>query len=140
MLSHPSTTDTELYKAARKWNLPLNNIVFKDRLDNIHPQKGAYIINLADSKDHGTHWTALYLGAPGEAFYFDSFGIDPPIAVINFSSRYGANHIITSDKEIQDINNGYCGQYCLDFILFMTYTRGSLIERYYKFTQQFMPA
>ena len=136
-MNHESTTDTELYKLARRWKLPLNNITFKDRLDQLDPCKGAYIVNLADSTDHGTHRVALFLGKPGEAFYFDSFGIDPPIAVINFCAGYWANHIITSTKEIQDIHNGYCGQFCLDFILFMTYTKGTLIERYYKFAQQF---
>ena len=137
MLSSPSTTDTQLYAMARRKHIPLRSVCFKDQLSLLEPTQGGYIINLSDSDQHGTHWVAIYLAKPGEAFYFDSFGIDPPIAVSEFCERYGCKNILTNHKQVQKINSGYCGQYCIDFLLFMTFTKGSYIARYYKFLNQF---
>ena len=53
------TTDEDLWKLARKLNIPINNMYYKDLLNESAPSTGGYIINLADSKDWGSHWTAL---------------------------------------------------------------------------------
>ena len=45
--------------------------------DNL-PQKikdGAYIINLDEYSDIGTHWVALYV-SNNDVTYFDSFGVE----------------------------------------------------------------
>ena len=76
------------------------------------------IVNLADSTERGTHWLAIYAGGK-EAAYFDSFGIDPPIQVVKWIRRAGYPELIVNHKEIQNINSGYCGSYCLYFIAFM---------------------
>ena len=36
---------------------------------------GAYIINLDDKKNKGTHWVSLFINR-NTAVYFDSFGIE----------------------------------------------------------------
>ena len=36
---------------------------------------GAYVINLDDSADVGTHWIALFCNR-SKIFYFDSFGVE----------------------------------------------------------------
>ena len=94
MLSHSSTTGNELIKYAKKNNIPLRRVCFKDKLNDEPPCSGGYIINMADSTEHGTHWIALYLakytmsvftkpnnGKHCQAIYFDSFGKEPPIAI-----------------------------------------------------------
>ena len=45
--------------------------------DNLHNKirDGAYIINLDEYSDIGTHWGALY-GQNNDVTYFDSFGVD----------------------------------------------------------------
>ena len=37
---------------------------------------GAYVINLNEYTDVGTHWIALYV-SNNEITYFDSFGVEP---------------------------------------------------------------
>lgn len=42
------------------------------------------IINLADSKDlEGTHWTC-YFKKEWKVYYFDSYGIQPPIEIVKY--------------------------------------------------------
>ena len=38
-------------------------------------KKGAYVINLDEYENMGTHWVALFV-KPKYAVYFDSFGIE----------------------------------------------------------------
>ena len=38
-------------------------------------KKGAYVINLDEYENTGTHWVALFVKT-NEAVYFDSFGIE----------------------------------------------------------------
>lgn len=126
ILNSSRTTTGELYRLCEHYGIPINEICSKDQLyDVLVPLQGGYIINLQDSDDgNGTHWVALWLEKNKnrkKCFYFDSFGVDPPLAVMDFCSRYGAKEIITNTKEIQNINAGGCGQYCVDFLRHMTY-------------------
>ena len=131
------TTDEELWKLAKKFSIPVNNICFKDKLNDNSPSSGGYIINLADSTTHGTHWTALWLDARGCA-YFDSFGIAPPLAVEEFCRRYGCHKILMSQVQIQSIQSGHCGQYCIDFLAFMSRNKHVTMEKRYEiFLSQF---
>ena len=45
--------------------------------DNLHDKRkdGAYVINLDEYPDIGTHWIALYVNAK-TVTYFDSFGVE----------------------------------------------------------------
>ena len=45
--------------------------------DNLHKtiKKGAYVINLDEYADVGTHWIALH-SKNNEVIYFDSFGVE----------------------------------------------------------------
>ena len=49
-----------------------NDIYSRDNLQKI--KDGAYIINLDDCSDIGTHWVALYV-QNNDVTYFDSFGV-----------------------------------------------------------------
>lgn len=109
---------------ANKYDIPLNAVVNKDLLEHIFPEYGGYIINLQDSDaGGGTHWVAIALMANKDdgnkhCVYWDSFGIDPPTAVMRFCKRW-ANKMIISEDHIQNINSGYCGQYCILFLEYM---------------------
>ena len=39
-------------------------------------KNGAYVINLDEYADVGTHWNALYVKNNEEVVYFDSFGVE----------------------------------------------------------------
>lgn len=139
------TTNYQLLNLCKHFGIPIRDICNKDLLNQNQPCEGGYIINMQDSTDgHGTHWVALWLEKvifPGKTsenitIYFDSFGIDPPLAVIEFCERYGGAkaRIVSSTKVIQNINGGHCGQYCIDFLKNMMNKHiRNPIERFNKF-------
>ena len=49
-----------------------NGVYSRDNLPKI--REGAYVINLDEYSDIGTHWIALY-ASNNSATYFDSFGV-----------------------------------------------------------------
>ena len=51
-----------------------NGVYSRDNLPKI-TKKGAYLINLDEYENTGTHWIALFVKT-NEVIYFDSFGIE----------------------------------------------------------------
>ena len=84
MLPHP-LTNFEIQKYYK--NEPRFNGVFSR---NNLPKKikdGAYVINLDEYADTGTHWTALFC-SKNEIVYFDSFGVEYiPEEIKNFIGK-----------------------------------------------------
>lgn len=109
------TAKIQLEQMMDKLNFGGRDIVSKDQLASIPALPGGYIINLDDSTGQGTHWIALWL-ADSVALYFDSFGMPPHVAVMNFIRKYGLKRFIYIKKQIQDIRSGYCGQYSIIFL------------------------
>lgn len=66
------------------------------------------IVNLDINKNNGTYWVCYYIN-PEKCYYFDSFGVDPPIEVIRYLNR----EIEMSNFQIQKFNTHHCGYYCL---------------------------
>ena len=83
--------------------------------DNITKIKGeAYVINLDEYSDTGTHWVVLYV----RNTYSDSFGVEHiPKEVKAFIDR--SLSITTSIFRIQVYNSIICGYFCIRFIDFM---------------------
>ena len=79
-------------------------------------KNGAYVINLDEYRDIGTHWVALYVNNK-TVTYFDSFGVDHiPKEIIKF---IGNKNIITNIYRIQAYDSVMCGYFCIGFINFM---------------------
>ena len=77
---------------------------------------GAYVINLDEYADVGTHWIALYC-RDIEITYFDSFGVENvPIETGKF---IGHKNIKTNIFRIQTKNSIMCEYFCIGFIDFM---------------------
>ena len=70
MAPHPLTNfETQKYYQ----NKPrFNGVYSRDNLTEI--KDGAYVINLDEYTDIGTHWVALYV-RNNDVSYFDSFGV-----------------------------------------------------------------
>lgn len=66
------------------------------------------IVNLNSSKNNGTHWVC-YLKNKDKSYYFDSFGLDPPLELSNYLDK----PIKLSTFQIQEFNTHHCGYYCL---------------------------
>ena len=81
-----------------------NGVYSRDNLPKTIKSETAYIVNLDNYKNTGTHWIALYV-KDNEIAYFDSF--------------VGHKNIKTNMFRIQAGNSVMCGYFCIGFIDFM---------------------
>ena len=87
-------------------------------------KKGAYVINLDEYENTGTHWVALFVKT-NEAIYFDSFGIEPfPIEINKFinndtTKSSSLERIESNIFRIQAYDSIICGYFCIEFINYM---------------------
>ena len=117
MLPHP-LKNFEIQKYYQ--NEPRFNGVFSR---NNLPKKikdGAYVINLDEYADVGTHWIALFCNR-NEIVYFDSFGVEYiPEEIKEFIEEFSGNkNIKTNIFRLQEDNSIMCGYFCIGFIDFM---------------------
>ena len=88
-------------------------VFLRDQLPNKPRKKECGIINLADSDDSkGTHWVAYYKNNNNLKVYFDSYGIQPPLELI----EYLKDPILYSLEQQQPNNTVICGHLCLFFL------------------------
>lgn len=125
------TTNIYLEQLARKNNIDLDYILFKDELSKIPYRPNLDIIlNMSSSNHTGTHWVALHstnldsLKNPRAAnslqpnsliIYFDSFGEIPPEEVIMFATNNNCK-IVYNDYIIQHLSDIDCGQLSILFL------------------------
>ena len=107
-----------------------NGVFSRDNLPNLI-KNGAYVINLDEYYDIGTHWVALYANNK-TVTHFDSFAVEHvPKEIIKF---FDNKNIITNIFRIQAYDSIMCGYFCIGFINFM-FKGNSLIG----FTNRFSP-
>ena len=98
-------------------NEPRFNVAYSR--DNL-PDKvkdGAYVINLDEYSDIGTHWIALYVNNK-TVTYINSFGVEHiPKGIKKFINN--KNIIIANTFRIQASDSVMCGYFCNRFIDFM---------------------
>ena len=115
LLPHPLTNFEiqEYYQNEPRFN----GLFSRDNLPNNNNIKnGAYVINLDEYYDIGTHWVALYINNK-IAIHFDSFGVEHiPKEIMNFIGR---KKIITNICSKQAYDSIMCGYFCIGFINFM---------------------
>ena len=119
-----SLTDTDIINLAKKMQIPLGGVYFKDELPKKLEFNKYYIINLENSHDEegnensGTHWTAcqcnMYPSGKGECIFFDPYGA-PPSENIKKVIKNTTNQINVpfTTVDIQSLMNNACGWYCL---------------------------
>ena len=87
-------------------------------------KNGAYVINLDEYHDIGTHLVALYVNNK-TITYFNSFGVEHiPKEIMKFIAR---KKIITNIYRIQAYDSIMCGYFCIGFINF-TFNGKSLTD------------
>ena len=97
-------------------------------------KKGAYVINLDEYENTGTHWVALFVkpkymtesSSSERTVYFDSFGIEHIPKKIN---KFIGNSDTTKSSAIARIKSNIfriqaydsimCGYFCIEFINYM---------------------
>ena len=93
----------------------LNGVFSRDNLGST-VKNGAYVINLDEYYDIGTHWVALYVYNK-TVTYFDSFVVEHiPKEIMKFIAR---KKIITNIYRIQVYDSIMFGYFCIGFINFM---------------------
>ena len=76
----------------------------------------AYVINLDEYADVGTHWTALFF-VRNEIVYFDRFGVENvPEEIKKFVEN---KNIIANIFRVQANDSVICGCFCIELIGFM---------------------
>ena len=91
-----------------------NGVFSRDNLPS-NIKSGAYVINLDEYHDIGTHWVALYVNNKA-IIHFDSFGVEHiPREIIKFIARKKIINIY----RIQAYDSIMCGYFCIGFINFM---------------------
>ena len=92
-----------------------NGVYSRDNLPKI--KDGAYVINLDEYSDIGTHWVVLYVHND-DVTYFDSFGVEHiPKEIKAFIDR--SLSITTNIFRIQAYDSIMCRYFCIGFIDFM---------------------
>ena len=110
---HPLTNIeiSEYYKNEPRFN----GVYSRNNLPN-KIKKGAYVINLDEYENTGTHWVSLFVKA-NKVIYFDSFGIEHTPKEIN--KFIGNNKIKSNIFRIQAYDSIMCGYFCIEFINYM---------------------
>ena len=114
-MSPHSLTNFEIQKYYQN-DPKLNGVYSRDNLyDKI--KDGAYIINLNQYSDIGTHWVALYVNN-NDVTYFASFGVEHILKEVKaFIDHYLS--ITTNIFRRQAYDSIMCGYFCIVFIDFM---------------------
>ena len=128
ILPHPWTS-FEIQKYYEN-ELRFNGVYSRDNLPKI--KDGAYIINLDEYCDIGTHWVALLVDN-NDVTYFDSFGVENILKEIKTFTGHSLS-ITTNIFRIQANDSVMCEYFCIGFIDFMLKGK-SLTE----FTNLFSP-
>ena len=119
MPPHPLTNFgiQKYYKNESKFNGVYSRNNLPKTKFNEKIKDGAYVINVDEYSDIGTHWIALYVNN-NDVTYFDSFGVEHiPKEIKKFINHLSSNKI--NIFRIQAYDSIICGYFCIGFINFM---------------------
>ena len=85
-------------------------------LEIIYQKKGAYVINLDEYENTGTHWIAFFVKT-NEVIYFNSFGIEHIPKEIEHA--IGNKEMKANIFRLQAYDSIMFGYYCIEFINYM---------------------
>ena len=101
-----------------------NGVYSRDNLPN-KINDGAYVINLDEHTDTGTHWIALFCNK-NKIIYFDSFGVEHiPKEIKEFIDN---KNIKANIYRVQSNNSIMCCYFCIGFIDFMLAGKTLIIQ------------
>ena len=89
-----------------------NGVYSRNTLPN-KIKKGAYVINLDEYENTGTHWVSLFVKTK-YTVYFDSFGVEHIPKEI---SKFIRNEIKSNMFRIQVYDSIMCGYFCIELLI-----------------------
>ena len=108
-LENKPLSNFDLINAVKKLKIKcFRGIFLLDTLPDKPNKKECGIVNFDKSGGNGTHWVAWYKNN-GVKIYFYSYGVQPPIEVIN----YLGDSIQYNTDQIQPRGKVFCGHLCL---------------------------
>jgi len=129
-------TNFELIELAKSYGINNLNVIMNDELTNYSFNTGYYIINLEDSTESGSHWTAVIV-EEGKGLYWDSFGCVPSLQVEDFLHKSKHKYVF-NNKIVQDLRSTKCGLFSLGCIIYVIKdTTKSLYEAVNDYTNLF---
>lgn len=112
-------TNHELEEKVKELKIKnFRGVFMRDTLPNKINVNEVGIVNLDSIKNSGTHWVC-YCKNKDKRYYFDSFGLDPPIELQKYlgsDDSVGTRHFVGiefSTFQIQRFNTHHCGYYCI---------------------------
>jgi hypothetical protein len=109
----------DLIKYVRKLKIPnFKGVHMRDTLPKnsiINKENECGIMNLDSVKGPGTHWTC-WVKINNLCYYFDSFGVDPPLEFENYMKC----DLVYSTYQIQKFDDVICGHLCLIILYGLT--------------------
>ena len=109
ILPNKPLNNFELEDAVKKLKIPCFRGVFLlDTLPKKLSEKECGIVNFDKSGGPGTQWVAWYKNGKNK-IYFDSYGVQPPIEVINYLGK----PIYYNTDQVQPVEQVFCGHLCL---------------------------
>ena len=100
-----------------------NGVYSRNNLPN-KIKKGAYVINLDEYENNGTHCVSLFV-KPKYTVYFDNFGVEHiPKEINKFIRSKELGHAVCNEIKsnifrIQACDSIMCGYFCIEFINYM---------------------
>ena len=129
ILPNKPLNNFELEDAVKKLKIPcFRGIFLLDTLPKKPSKKECGIVNFDKSGGPGMHWVACYKNGKNK-IYFDSYGVQPPIEVINYlgkSIRYNTD-------QVQPVGQVFCGHLCLYVLkeLSMGYKFQNILNKFF---------
>lgn len=113
--------------------IPLVKIAMRDEVNKL--KEGFYILNLDESQNEGTHWTAFII-TEDYILYCDSFGMPPPEDVYN-SFLSTKKDLLLNQIQYQDVKSVLCGWFAVYFLYCMIYLKvDGVLNKYKRFVAQ----
>jgi len=105
----------------------------RDELEKNQSRNECLILNTDHSRNEGTHWCSLFT-KNGESFYFDPFGIQPPLEIVNYCKEPG----LYSTFEIQKPSDVICGHFCIYLLYKLSNGEGfyKILDELYKYNHK----
>ena len=129
ILPNKPLNNFELEDAVNKLKIPYFRRVFLlDTLPKKLSKKECGIVNFDKSGGPGTHWVAWYKNGKNK-IYFDSYGVQPPIEVINYLGK----PIRYNTDQVQPVGQVFCGHLCLYVLkeLSMGYKFQNILNKFF---------
>ena len=109
ILPNKPLNNFELEDAAKQLKIPnFRGVFLLNTLPKKPNKKECGIVNFDKSCRPGTHWVACYKNDKTK-IYFDSYGVQPPIEVINYLGK----PIRYNTDQVQPVGQVFCGHLCL---------------------------